>query len=294
MADQSARLRQLQLSFGHGPTEQWVKEGDRSHENLQILDNLSLSYPGWESDVREAENCHTGSSTFVKFEQKIWEIEEKQRMYEGDRSHPRLKQLDALRLSYDGWKDDMLIAEEQHVHARIHNFRRKVEGMKRSQSMHDGDRSHRDLVTLDRLKHHLSYPGWQEDWQEAELSHRCLTFSNFDDKLEEMRLKQKLHDGDRSHPRLQALDALHLTYPGYQDDLAMALEQHLCDRKFNFQVKLDGMKQKQKIFQGDRSHPNLKLLESLKLTYPDHDKDVKEAIDAHTGSIWAKVSLFNY
>jgi len=150
------------------------------------------------------------------------------------------------------------------VHCRTFNFRRKIDGMKRTQRMHDGDRSHADLVLLDSLT--LNYVKWEDDWHEAEQAHKCLTFQSFDDKLQEIKLKQQIHDGDRSHPRLEELDALQLSYAGYEDDVIVALDQHLSNRSFNFQQKISGMKEKQKIYEGDRTHPNLKLLDALTLT----------------------------
>lgn len=247
---------------------------------------MQLSYPGYEQDIQEAEEAHTGTSTFVKFDQKIWEMEEKQRMFENDRSHPRLRHLDALHLTYPGYEQDVKVAEEQHVNSRSYNFSRKIEGMKRSQSMHEGDRTHPNLLILDNLQ--LSYPGADNDKKEAEEAHRCLTFQSFEDKLIEMKLRQQIHDNDRSHARLKALDNLKLCYPGYEQDMEVALEQHVCNRAFNFQAKLDGMKEKQKMYNGDRTHPNLALLDSLQVSYPGWQQDVKEAEAAHTGSIWTK------
>jgi len=278
-----------QFSSFRSPTPtlaQWVKRGDRCHPQLILLDSLDLSYPGWEEDVQEAEEAHTGMKTFVKFDQKLWEIQEKQRMYEGDRSHPRLLELDSFKFTYTGWMDDLLIAEEQHVTSRSFNFKRKFEGMKRRQKMFENDRSHPHLVELDALE--FTYQGFEADILAAEEAHTGLTFQNFDDKIMEMKLRQQLHNGDRSHPRIVALDSLKLSYPNYEEDLESALHFHFCSRTFNFKAKMDGMKKKQKMCNGDRSHPNLVLLDSLRLTYDSWEVDVREAEAAHTGSAWTK------
>jgi len=266
----------------------WVKEGDRCHKQLIRLDSLVLTYPGWEEDVQEAEAAHTGMKTFVKFDQKFWEIEEKQRMFDGDRSHSRLKKLDSFTFTYDGWDKDILIAEEQHVTNRTYNFKRKLEGMTRRQKMFEDDRSHPHLVELDSLD--FTYPGFEADVIAAEEAHTGLTFQNFEDKIIEMKLRQQLHYGDRSHPRVVALDSLYLSYPKYEEDVEYSLELHFCNRSFNFKAKMDGMEKKQKMHIGDRSHPNLMLLDSLRqnLNYPSWEQDIHEALLAHTGSAWTK------
>ena len=59
-------LRKLSMSFGgsNSSTQQWVREGDRSHEKLQALDSLNLSYPDCMVDVQEAEASFTGNYNY--------------------------------------------------------------------------------------------------------------------------------------------------------------------------------------------------------------------------------------
>ena len=255
--------------------EEWIARGDRSHPNLVELDGLNLAYEGWEDDVAKAEEYHVNLP--MEFQDKLFEIREKQRMYNGDRNHERLLLLDSLRLSYPGWQLDFAKAEDYHV-SLPDLFEGKVVGMKEKQKMYDGDRSHPNLITLDSLT--LTYGGHYEDVKEAEDMHTSKPFL-FAEKLQEIKEKQRIFDGDRNHPRLKSLDSLILTYPGWQKDKAKAEEFHVRFPEL-FIGKLSGMTQKQKMFDGDRSHDNLQRLDSLILTYPGWQQDFNKAEEAHT------------
>jgi len=226
--------------------KQKIYEGDRSHSNLVLLDNLNVNYHGSESDIMEAEEIHT-SKPFM-FPDKLHEIREKQRMFEKDRSHPRLVALDQLKLTYPDWERDKIKAEDYHV--RIPDlFMSKLMGMKEKQKMHEGDRSHPNLQTLDKLKKKLTFPGWQVDFFKAEESHTHMPLE-FDRRLFEIAEKQKIFQGDRNHPRLILLDSLHLSYPHWQRDFAKAQDYHIRYSEL-FEGKMMGMKEKQRIYAGN-------------------------------------------
>lgn len=59
----------------------------------------------------------------------LFEITEKQRLFVGDRHHPRLLDLDSLRLKYPGWKDDELIAEKLHFKSKRAKFYQRLNDM---------------------------------------------------------------------------------------------------------------------------------------------------------------------
>jgi len=254
---------------------QWITSGDRSHPNLQQLDSLVLNYPNWMVDMAKAEEAHT--SMPLDFREKLFIIQEKQRMYDGDRSHPRLCLLDELTLNYPGWERDFAKAEDYHV-SLPDLFTGKIAGMKEKQKMYEGDRSHVNLVELDALR--LTYPGWQEDVRWAEDAHTSKPFM-FREKIMEIREKQKMYEGDRSHSHLVALDSLVLSYDGWQRDFKKAEEYHVKFPEL-FEGKLSGMREKQRMYNGDRTHPNLIKLDSLQLSYPGWSADVAKAEEAHT------------
>jgi hypothetical protein len=69
-----------------------------------------------------------------------------------------------------------------------------------------------------------------------------------------------MHNGDRSHPRLVALDRLGaLTYAGWRDDVEKA-ERHHLHYPILFNQALEAIAQKQEMHDGDRSHPRLVVL----------------------------------
>eukprot|EP00747_Dinoflagellata_sp_TGD_P223391 gnl/TRDRNA2_/TRDRNA2_94966_c0_seq2.p1 gnl/TRDRNA2_/TRDRNA2_94966_c0~~gnl/TRDRNA2_/TRDRNA2_94966_c0_seq2.p1 ORF type:complete len:296 (+),score=40.66 gnl/TRDRNA2_/TRDRNA2_94966_c0_seq2:137-1024(+) len=229
------------------------------------------------------------------------------RQAEVDRSHTEVHKLDSLKpsLSYRGWRIDAVQAEMLHRLGDDVEVKRKLEQMRRKQRMHTSDRSHPELKALDALN--LSYPDWQKDVAEAECHHREARnrefnivsdfvlrplavklniipligilgdVKTFDEHLEEMRKKQKMHVGDRSHPELRALDALKpkLSYPGWQKDAADVESYHIEDLPFlaapspiwvpaplRWQPnavadKLDEMRHKQSIHAGSHPEPHM-------------------------------------
>lgn len=259
------------------PREQWMISGDRSHINLVALDSLNPTYPGWQEDLAKAEHAHTSNP--MEFQDRFFEIKEKQNIFDGNRTHPRLVTLDSLRLHYPGWKNDCDKAQEYHV-CFPELFEGKISGMIEKQKMHDGDRSHSNLVALDALK--LTYPGHEEDVREAEDIHTSKPFM-FKEKLFEISEKQNMHLGDRSHPRLAVLDSITFNYPGWERDFSKAEHYHVRFPEL-FKGKLKGMKEKQRINGGDRTHPNLIALDLLapKLSYPGFRTDLQGAEKAHT------------
>jgi hypothetical protein len=208
----------------------WILSGDRSHPNLKLVDNLrtQITYDGHSSDIDSLERAHIEGDTHT-FEHTLFKIKELENMYYADRSHPHLVQLDSLRpkLTYDGWKKDFKRAEQIHVGSHeLITFSTFIEGMKRKQAKHIGDRSHSDLRYLDSLR--LTYPGWQNDVTEANEKH----LRGYDIcKIDKFCLteKQKMHEGKRSHPRLVALDncARSFDYLGWKKDVKETEKKHV-------------------------------------------------------------------
>jgi len=227
---------------------------DRSHPELIRLDALAqtTTYPGWEEDFKKAEEGHFSSNALGPgFDRCLHILIEKQHMHMGDRSHPRLVQLDALSLTYPGWEGDVKEAEEEHFKNFKASFTQCLKSMQNKQAAFVGDRSHPELVKLDALAQTTTYPGWEEDLKKAEEQH----FSSnaigpgFDRCLHILIEKQHMHIGDRSHPRLVQLDALSLTYPGWEGDVKEAEEEHFKNFKASFTQCLKSMQNKQRAFQ---------------------------------------------
>jgi len=234
-----------------------------------------LTYPNWTEDVAKAEEAHT--SLPVEFKERFFTIKEKQRMFDGQRTHSRLLLLDVLELTYPDWERDFTKAEEYHV-SLPDLFLGKVSGMAEKQRMFEGNRSHPNLVVLDSLV--LTYSAWAKDVAAAEDAHTSKPFM-FREKIKEIKEKQKMFEGDRSHPRLVSLDAMRLTYDDWEKDVKKAEEYHVKFPEL-LEGKLAGMKEKQLMFNGDRSHPNLLELDSLTLNYSGYLDDVIKAEEAHT------------
>ena len=188
------------------------------------VDELQLTYPGWQADKAEAERLFTrsisSSACLQAATEKLQGIQNKQRLFEGDRSHPDLQALDGLILSYSGWQQDKAQAEQAHTSdSTWHSFQDILAMMKKKQAIHTDRSSVAFLKTLDSYT--FTYDGWELDKEEAErLFVRSISLSAClqaaTEKLEGMKNKQKLHQGDRSHPQLKALDSLKCTYEGWE------------------------------------------------------------------------------
>jgi len=60
--------------------------GNRSHPQLVVFDALQCSYRGWQKDMAETETMHLSCTD--RFDTFVCAMKEKQRIYEGNRSHP--------------------------------------------------------------------------------------------------------------------------------------------------------------------------------------------------------------
>lgn len=180
-------------------------------------------------------------------------------MHRGDRTHPRLVELDSQSWSYPGWQVDFAKAEQAHVKWESDyccDMRRILLMMKKKQQVHLDGRSHPDLVRLDRLKLSLSYPGWEADFRAADEKH--ITAPDiFNDCMFKLIEKQRIYHGDRTHPRLVALDSQSWSYPGWQVDFTKAEQAHV-EWENNYRCDahriLLMMKKKQKLYLSGHYH----------------------------------------
>mmetsp|Transcript_5519 Transcript_5519/g.9120 ORF Transcript_5519/g.9120 Transcript_5519/m.9120 type:complete len:445 (-) Transcript_5519:60-1394(-) len=262
--------------------KQRLYTGDRSHPCLIELDSLVLTYPGWQSDVGKAEKTHLSDSSGIS-ENVLEGMRRKQQVFLGDRSHPNLVKLDALLLSYSsnlsyiGWQHDFRVAEVEHVAGkRSWAFNDAYHRLVEKQRLHADDRSHPALIELDSLV--LAYPGSELDVSKAEQMH----LNNYEGipeaLLESMRRKQQVFVGDRSHPNLVKLDGMVFSYPCWRPDFQIAEQEHVADKSaWAFDDAFHRLVEKQRLHNGDRSRPCLIELDSLVLTYPDWQTDVKRA-----------------
>eukprot|EP00588_Corethron_pennatum_P020549 CAMPEP_0194311376 /NCGR_PEP_ID=MMETSP0171-20130528/8316_1 /TAXON_ID=218684 /ORGANISM="Corethron pennatum, Strain L29A3" /LENGTH=436 /DNA_ID=CAMNT_0039065425 /DNA_START=122 /DNA_END=1432 /DNA_ORIENTATION=- len=268
-----------------------IKEGDRSHPELTELDALVLTYPRWEEDFETAEAAHLKKRIWPNFKSSLHTLRAKQCLHDGDRSHPRLVALDALAYTYPDFAADFQHALQSHLDTSYMSaewdwtFNDLLETMHKKQLRAEHDRSHPELAALDALV--LTFPGWEKGVDAAEAAHfQEIRWPNFRCSMHMLRQKQCLHVGDRSHPRLVALDALVYTYPDFEEDLRQAKRHHIetsysAEWDDSFTDLLETMHKKQMRVDHDRSHPELAMLEALVLAYLGWEEDVGTAEAAH-------------
>jgi hypothetical protein len=113
----------------------------------------------------------------------------------------------------------------------------------------------------------FNYAGWEDDYETAVTAyannHQSATSAAFRNAVHRLTEKQRVHTGDRSHPRLVALEQLAeaLTYPGWQDDVEQAEQSHFetfydSTRDDYFHSKLEGLQNRQQMYFGYNSQSN--------------------------------------
>ena len=263
---------------------------DHTHPQMVALDaflaaNVS-AYIGRDSDVLVAKfRYHIDQPD--NFDMWLEKMRKKQRLHDGDRTHPQLVALDAFIASsplYPGRAADVRDAEFRYHVGQPNSFDSWLERMGKKMRLFSGDRTHPQLVALDAiLSSGASYPGRAADVTEAEARYHLDWPDVFDFWLETMSKKQRLHCGDRTHPQLVTLDALLAsspTYVGREIDVAEAEVRHCRDSPHVFEHWLGKIDKTSRLHSGDRTHPQLVALDTLIASvppYPGRAEDVSEA-----------------
>ena len=265
-----------------------------------------LTYPGWQDDVDEFHQLHAkysdnndnnnkntmsqeANETLANWvlSSRLQGIQHKQQASAGDRSHPHLKELDALlpHLTYPGWPRDYQVALQSHYrHDNDWNQQRALFRLQQKECVHNGDRGHPRLTELDAMAQKLTYPGHERHVQQCEELH----FQYSDDYIGNNVLARQFlslrhrqahwEGGKHNHNKTAAYKALeqlkrHIpSYPGAAEDVHAAMEAHLypCSivessgQVLDYATAMERVQHKQSALeQGDRTHPRLVALDRV-------------------------------
>lgn len=157
-------------SFRKLKDKQHVYNEYRAFERLAVLAALDLSYEDNDIDRQQVEKWletqPSNERTDMSFRDRLDGLRNKDQLFSGDRSHPNVKELDRLDLTYKGWEEDYRNAVQAHCTTPAESFHHHLHRLKQMQAVSRGDRSHWRLVELDKLA--LTYPGWEEDVAQIE------------------------------------------------------------------------------------------------------------------------------
>ena len=192
--------------------------------------------------------------------------------------------LDALNVHYPGCEKDLAIARETVELGSKTKFLkayRKLLGKQIAYEHYHAVSGSNDMNTFD-----LDYPGNETDKRELEhwFNDNPPNEKNvqiFLERIEGLENKNAVFLGDRSHPHIEALAKLTLTYPGCEEDVQEALEIHYSRPFSIFPDTLHSLTVKQDMYIGDRSHWRLMKLDDLDLTYPKWQNDTKQIENWH-------------
>lgn len=198
--------------------------------------------------------------------------------------HKFLEELQSLELHYPGWHKDVNATREWFEKGAEADFMKSFRKLKEKQRVYDDYKAHMRLNALAAVE--LVYPGHEFDKQAVEQWHlqhpsNDETDMIFQDKLEGLRNKDKLFNGDRSHPNIQDLDKLDLSYPEWEEDYQAAVAAHCDTPAKSFANKLHRLRQKQAVYDGSRAHWRLVQLDKLNLTYPGWETDFAQVEEWH-------------
>jgi hypothetical protein len=189
-----------------------------------------------------------------------------------------LEELRGMNLSYPGWASDLadavqVLDDKSKNNAQFYALASKI---KEQQSQFENElKPFNRLNELVELK--LTYPGYEQDVQSVEewLIRNENDDKTFHDKLQGLKNKEALFRNDRSHPNIKELDNLALDYIDWEADYQRAVSAHCdCPEKL-FPAAIHTLREKQNVHEGNRSHWRLVQLDTLRLSYPGSEDDLK-------------------
>jgi hypothetical protein len=254
-------------------------------KRLQKLADTELNYPSWErEEAREAFSMASNK----RFARILPKLKDKHRVYMDYQLLSRINALVSLDLDYPGYEEDrrkvMAWSRKHPVNEETDEvFQDKLQGLFNKSRLYRGDRSHPNIIELDKL--HFTFPGWEKAYKRTISAHCEEPARTFADAFCRIRDHQYMHDANRSHWRLVALDTLKLAYPGFQEDIAEVENWHLnqADSPSNkglFNEVVDGMLEQEKIYLESKVATEGEMI-SLNHGEEDH---VDEEEDASTSS----------
>ncbi len=242
--------------------KQTLHDGDRSDADVQFLDSLHPTYPGWEGDMQKAFDSYLRGCDAISIFHRF-RLTERQRMYDGDRSHPRLVALDAIRddLTYPGWKADVNEYEERHVCTSCQGFRKGLDESSAQIAMFKSKQDNYSSGTEDSswmnsdqraiVTTQWTFQGWEQEVEIVRGSTSKVPSVHFRKTLERFQLRQMLHDNDYTrHPLLHKLSSIAPSYPGWEKDMhdikRQLTRRHCCVKLVG--DKVQGMLNKQRAY----------------------------------------------
>ena len=172
--------------------------------NAEIVDDLkslTLSYPGWEVDVKMANIEYLEFSSYNKklairkLERAMGAFVRKQNLHEGDRSNPSIEELDsfASKLTYVGHEHGIQQMEKLYVtNDDVIVFEENMKALKIIEEKY-GSNKNMVRVKNPSKNMHLSYDGWEQDISRLQNYEKQGSEFYCKLQLDQMRTKQKLH-----------------------------------------------------------------------------------------------------
>lgn len=230
-----------------------------------------INYPGAQFDKEQVEKTLDGKDA----KRMLLTMRRRQQVHDGSFSdHRVLKALLESEEPYPGFDDDKEELLQHFVSGHDFALKRFLEGVEHKSRVYSGDRTDPVVKELDSLA--FTYNGWEDNAEHVVYN---LDRKDANRNLESMKRKQQLHDGTCDHSGIIGIvQEGNYTYPGFQDDKHEAMI--LFSNGYNVLLKrtLEGIRQKQRLHEGDRSDDVVIKLDKLVFTYSGWKKDRRAVV----------------
>ena len=242
----------------------------------------SVQYKDYLKDIKAAQLAPEKKEFFKICEK----LRRRQALHCGDRTYPQLQLLDSENFTYPGAARDKDTRESYFAMLILSSdLKEELTVSRMKQQVHNGDRSHPDLVHLDSFVEANDYPGITLDVKTA-MCYLVQFPTLFASHLEMMTKKALTHSYSTASPETkQAYDSSYpmeaklikisrqLTYPGKTSDIAGARKLPKIE---DIQCQIEIMKRKEMVFgEGTTSDPLVLKIRALNLTYPNCATDIR-------------------
>ncbi len=177
--------------------EAMKKRSDWPRSGMNIMNAGVFTYPHFERDKIVAIELFDDED-FAGFERLLRHMHSKQRYCDGDRGHFLLSAMYNAEFTYPGWPDDFEHVKEVFLYS-VNAFveaetRRLLRAMENNQRLFDDEDLPRGIVTIRSSM--FCYEGFEQDKKDAMNAYQCGYDYEFEKCLEQILMKQKIHDAN--------------------------------------------------------------------------------------------------
>mmetsp|Transcript_29967 Transcript_29967/g.45432 ORF Transcript_29967/g.45432 Transcript_29967/m.45432 type:complete len:445 (-) Transcript_29967:47-1381(-) len=252
------------------------------HSSVDAPDTFYVfTYPGWKEDMKDVKGNVVDPNWSIKsFSalEKCWglrKMRNKQQCYDGVYLDPSVLRLMNGEFSYRGFEEDKNVLMDKFRYGT--DIKKFMAVLEMKQEAKDKGLSHPIFLFNPGKIMAFSYDGWKEDVEEIYKSFdiRSSLFgtnsSEIRKKLASMQKNQDIAEGRYNDPNINVLQSGNFSYPNSERDKKCILTWISNGWSFRAAHGLKDMKMRQKVHDGDSTHPILSTIREKRDEYTYHD-----------------------